>query len=307
MLVLTKTQANILGTFLEYYREKDGTISDGIVSHALEKLGIVPKTFRNHREYLLKNYFLRLSKVEYHGCENWYFFQITKLGILAYIKWRSTLPSTQEFFLDKDFFPLLWKHWDKLTELYSDILIRIARTTIDQIDVIPQIDYLIGGEKFYAGNLIENIHLPLGSIKIRFSTVYHIPKVEPIPQNFDLGTSKKFQSLNPDIDKKIDDHYTFLIYFNLLSLGLDLLRTGEFFLSDILDNIKTIDEVPTDYDKMRSDGKIFGEKVFDALEALLLIIKNDQELVKLIKDNVCELKTQLERRNTFNAILESLD
>ena len=62
MLGLTDTQGQIIKQFVEHFTNKKGQILNGLTGAELEKYGIVARTFRNHKNYFLDNYLIRLNQ-----------------------------------------------------------------------------------------------------------------------------------------------------------------------------------------------------------------------------------------------------
>lgn len=192
MLDLTTKQAEIIKVFIEQYRDESNKISKGITAKGLEKYGIEPKTFRNHREYFLKNYFLRLTKTEYHGFENYSYFQITRLGVLAYLKWQST-QKISSIDLDRDFFPLLFKYWGELVESFEQVLFDVLTKTLNRMEIRPEFEGVIHGEKIYGGKLEESITIPMGMIEVKIFRKYKKIDVQEIPKKLDYDTEDIFK------------------------------------------------------------------------------------------------------------------
>ena len=234
MLDLTPKQAQIIKIFVENYRDESNKISKGITAEGLEKFGVEPKTFRNHKDYFLEHYFLRLNTVEYHGGRNWFYFQITRLGVLAYLKWQSS-SDVSEVSLDKDFFPLLFKYWDKLVGSYEKVLFDVLTKTLSRIEIRPEFEGKICGEPFYGGKLDESIVIHMGMIEVKIFRKYKQPELQENPKTRDWGVSELFESLNQEIDEKITERFTFLFILNLLHLGTSI---GEFMNLIFLNNVE---------------------------------------------------------------------
>ena len=308
MLDLTDKQAEIIKTFIDHYRDGSNKISQGIPAKKLKDYGIEPKTFRNHKDYFLENYFLRLSTVEYHGNRNYFYFQITRLGVLAYLKWFSNSNST-EIWLDRDFFPDLHKHWVELVETFEQVLFDVARKTLDRIEIRPQIVREIQGQTVYGGKLYENITIPIGTIDVKIFRKYKQPDVQKNPTNLDWGVTETFESLNQDIDDKITQRFTFLLLFNLLNSGID---AGEFSNLMFPNYVKPFDdrkEYLTEEDKLEKKSEIatFHKKMQENVSKLFSIINQDESLHSLMKSTISEISDTLANKTTLQLISKKLD
>ncbi|MCH7648511.1 MAG: hypothetical protein IIA83_07890, partial [Thaumarchaeota archaeon] len=153
---MTDKQAEIIKAYIDHYRDESNKITQGITAEGLEKYGIEPKTFRNHKDYFLKNYFLRLNTVEYHGSRNYFYFQVTHLGVLAYLKWQSK-SEPSDIWLDRDFFPMLFKYWGELVESFEQVFFDVLTKTLNRIEIRPEFEGKIHSEEIFGGKLDESI------------------------------------------------------------------------------------------------------------------------------------------------------
>lgn len=304
MLEINDTQAEIIKVFLDNYRDKTNEISEGLSGNELESYGIITKTFRNNRDYFLKNYFLRLSKVEYHGQRNYFYFQITRLGILSYLKWSSK-KSKSDFWLDKDFFPLMWKHWDTLVDIFGESLFDILQSTIESIEIKPQYTLQFENEKTYGGKLNESIWISLGKIEVKFFREYDSPQLQSLPNIDAWKQTEHFTSLNQEIDDKITARYTFLLFFNLLNSGLSPSALAP-LLTNRITHFDLNKESLTEKDM--EDKKIEIEKVINEVkqnsEKLFSIILDDGELYKLLKESIVEITQTFSNRPALKIMSE---
>lgn len=308
MLDLTNTQAKIIKTFMDNYRDESNEISIGLTANKLEEYGNVSKTFRNHKDYFLENYFLRPTILDPHGMEDWHYFQITQLGVLAYLKWLSTQDS-KEVELDRDFFPCLYKYWGELVEMYEQVLSDVLKKTLDRIEIRPEIEGTIRGEEFFGGRLDESIIIHLDNIEVRIFRKYKQPEVHEFPTKRDWGVLKQFENLNQEIDDKITERFTFLLFFNLLNSGTD---AGEFLNTLFPNHIKPFDWnkeslTEDDKEKKKSEIKNFYDKMQKNTSDLFTIIKNDEDLHALMKKNISEIISDLSNRKNLLAIYEKLN
>jgi hypothetical protein len=304
MLDLTDKQAEIIKIFLDHYRDNSNQISNGITAKGLEKYGTESKTFRNHKDYFLKNYFLRLTKVEYHGGENYVYFQITRLGVLAYLKWQSK-QEPSDIWLDRDFFPLLFKYWGELVESFEQVFFDILTKTLERIEIQPQLKGIIQGETIYGGKLDESIIIPMGMIEVKIFRKYKQPDIQQVPAKTDWGVYDTFESLNQEIDDKITERFTFLLLFNLLHVGIS---AGEFTNLIILNCLEIDKESKEQSDE---EGKLIMEGALKRTQKntakLFSIINKDKMLHTLMKSSISEIIDMLANRKTVQAIYDKLD
>ena len=186
MLDLSDTQAKLIRAFIENYRDDSGKISQGITQKGLKKYGLEPKTFGNHKDYFLKNYFIRPLTLVHHGNRNDLYYQITRLGVLAYLKWKIN-KNVEDIWLDRDFFPELFKYWTELVESFEQVLFDVLDRTIERIDVMPEIRLIIEGKKLFGEKLQESIIIPIGMINVKVFRKYKQPEIQDIPTTKDWG------------------------------------------------------------------------------------------------------------------------
>ncbi|MGY5151751.1 MAG: hypothetical protein ACW9XA_05730 [Candidatus Nitrosopumilus sp. bin_6a] len=305
MLDLTTKQAEIIKVFIEQYRDESNKISKGITAKGLEKYGIEPKTFRNHSKYFLENYFLRLTKTEYHGGENYFCFQITRLGILAYLKWQST-QKISSIDLDRDFFPLLFKYWGELVESYEQVLFDVLRKTLERIDIRPELEGKIQDEVIFGGKLDESIVIPMGMVEVKIFRKYSQPEVQEIPTKMDWGVSDTFESLNHEIDDKITERFTFLLFFNLLHVGTSSGELTNLYLQNNIEYDKN-NTIKQSEEEIKSIVAEFQKRTLENVDKLFSIINQDMELHYLMKSTIKEITDMLTNRKTVQAIFDKLD
>jgi hypothetical protein len=304
MLDLSDTQAKILKMFIENYRDKSGNIFQGITRKGVKKYGIEPKTFANHKEYFLKNYFLRLSAVEFHGQRKHFYFQITRFGVLAYLNWASKQP-VNEIYLDKNFFPLLMKHWKKFNAIYKDTFLDIYQKSISCLEIDSQYVLSVKGNDSPSDKLTEIMTIPMGIVHVKLFSNYPVLKLQEFPTKISLNETKHFQSLNQNIDDKITERFTFLLCYNLLNTGL----TGQFGL--MFDHVtsKFLKDDPTEIDLnvVKLEHVKFVEKMKQNTVKLFSLIKKDKELHCLMKSTLSEIAESLANRKSLKTMIEQLD
>lgn len=306
MLDLNDTQAEIIKVFIEQYRDKSNKISRGISADELEKkYGIISKTFRNHKDYFLTNYFLRLNTLGYHGPRNFFYFQITRLGILAYLKWQSK-QKVSSIDLDRDFFPLLFKYWDKLVESFEQVLFDVLTKTLNRIEIKPEFEGVIHGEKIYGGKLDESITIPMDMIEVKIFRKYKQPKVQEIPTERFVNKTDTFKTLNQEIDDKITERFTFLLLFNLLHLGTS---AGELTNNYMQNWIKydENDSTKQSEEEIKTIFIGFHDRIQENITKLVEVINQDKALNTLMKSSILEITDMLANRKTVQAIYDKLD
>lgn len=304
MLDLSNMQAKIIKVFIENYRDESGNIFQGITQKGLKKYGLVPRTFGNHKKYFLKNYFLRLSAVEFHGNTKHYYFQITRFGVLAYLKWASSQPQN-DVYLDKDFFPLLWKYWKKLHKIYGDVLIDIHQKSITCLEIDHQYVINIKGNDHSSNKFTEVMTVPMGVVDIKIFNDYPIVKLPETPTEKSVNETKIFESLNRNIDDKITKRFTFLSFYNLLDVGL----TGDFkLLFDHVTSKFLLYDNPTksDLKNPKLEMQEFAEKMKQNTDEVFSIIKKDKELHDLMKSTLSEITEYLNNRKSLKTMIKQL-
>ncbi len=305
MLDLTDKQAEIIKIFIEQYRDESNKITQGISAEGLEKYGIEPKTFRNHKEYFLKNYFLRLNTVEYHGNRNWFYFQITRLGVLAYLKWQSK-KEPSDIWLDRDFFPTLFKYWDEIVESFEQIFFDVLTKTLNRIEIRPELEGVIHGETIYGGKLDESVIIPMGMVEVKIFRKYKQPELQENPTTRDWGISETFESLNQEIDNKITERFTFLLFFNLLHLGTSAGELVNTYMQNYIEYDKN-DSTEQSEEEIKSIYTRYANRTLENVTKLFTIVNQDNELHTLMKSSISEIADMLANRKTVQAIYEKLD
>jgi len=297
-------QAKMIKIFIEHYRDESNNISEGISKNGMEKYGIDKNTFRNHRDYFLNNYFLRLSTLKHEGNNNSVFFQITPLGVLAYLKWQST-KEPSEIWIDHDFFPKLIEHWGELVEIFEVVLVEVLKRTLEKIEIRPEFEGKVDGEAFYAGKLDESITIPMGMIEVKISRKYKQIDVQEISTTKSWGKSTTYKSLNQEIDDKITERFTFLLFFNLLHAGTSPSAFVNLYMQNCLKFDKESPEQSVDDKKQII--KEFGKRLLENVHKLFLIINNDKELHLLMKSSISEITDMLANRKSVQDIYDRLN
>lgn len=235
MLDLNKTQSRILKTFVNNYNDYEGEFRHGFTAKMLEKHEIDPKTFRNHKKYLEDNYLIRLNRIEYHGGikedkedqtkkkgQYWYYYKVTKLGLIAYLKWLGDTNIKTEITLTESAFPILVKLMPKIYAKYGKIANNILQNTAEQIKIIPKLEFKVESSH-YSKTLVETITLPMADITLEIKR--EITPPEKIPTDNlkpDVLRVDDFSDrANNEIDDSIEERFTFLYFYNLINSGKD--------------------------------------------------------------------------------------
>jgi len=306
MLDLSNTQAKIIKAFIENYRDESGKISQGIAQKGLKKYGLEPKTFEYNKEYFLKNYFLRPLTFKQRGDRNELYFQITRLGVLAYLKWQST-SKISDVRIDRDFFPELFKYWGELVESFEQVFFDVLRKTLERMEIRPEFEGVIHGEKIYGGRLDESILIPMEMMDVKLFRKYKQPEIQNIPTKKSWGKSTTFETLNQEIDDKITQRFTFLLLFNLLHLGTN---TQEFLNLMLQNYTKLVDneEEPVEEAKKENNKVMNGvhKRITENTTKLFSIINHDDVLLPLMKSSISEITDMLANRKNIQEIYDKL-
>ena len=306
MLDLTDKQAEIIKIFIEHYRDESNKISRGISADELEKkYGVISKTFRNHKDYFLTNYFLRLNTVGYHGPRHYFYFQITRLGVLAYLKWQSKSKQS-DIWLDRDFFPFLFKYWGELVENFEQVFFDVLTKTLNRIEIKPQFEGTIHGEKIHGGKLEESILIPMGMVEVKIFRHYKQPELQENPTDTDVARTDTFETLNQEIDDKITERFTFLFLFNLLHLGTSASELTNLYIQNYIEYDKS-NTAKQSEEEVKSIFTSYHDRTQKNIDKLYFIINQDNALLTLIKSSISEITDVLADRKTVQAIYNKLD
>ncbi len=307
MLDLSNKQAEMLGTFILFYRDKSGNISEGIAKNGLEKYGINKTTFENNKDYFLENYFLRLNSFEKKILDTpAQYYQITMLGVLALMKWQLNLKKMLPL-LDHDFFPLLYKYKNELGKQYGEILNNVLELTLERIDVHFETEYQHGKKIFFAGNLVESIRIPTKMMDVIIFRNYDELVLQKIPKSNKPRMSGTFENYNQKIDDNITERFTFLLFFNLLHVGISNREATNYLMRYHYEpDKKSSKQIIT---LSKGDQKALDE-IFSRLSKggnkVFSIINDDEELHSLMKSSLSEITDMLANRESIKAIYDKL-
>ena len=240
------------------------------------------------------------------GKRNPLYYQITRLGILAYLKWQSK-SKISDVWIDRDFFPELFKYWGELIESYEQVFSDVLRKTLERMEIRPEFEGIISGEKVYGGRLDESIIIPMEMMDVKFFRKYKQPEMQEIPTKRDWGKTITFETLNQEIDDKITQRFTFLLLFNLLHLGINKQEYLNLMLqnyTELVDNEKEPVE-----DRKKENAKVMNEvhkRITENTVKLIEIINHDDVLLPLMKSSISEITKMLSNRKNIQEIYDKL-
>ena len=307
MLDLSNKQAEMLGTFILFYRDKSGNISKGLPKSDMKKYDIDKTTFNNNKDYFLENYFLRLNSFEKKILDPpAQYYQITMLGVLAHMKWQLKLKKMLPL-LDNDFFPFLYKHENELGKQYGEILNNILELTLERLDVHFETEYQNGKKIFFAGNLVESIRIPTKMMDVIIFRNYDELVMQKIPKSNKPRMSGTFENYNQKIDDNITERFTFLLFFNLLHVGISNREATNYIMRYHFEPDKKSSKQTMTLSK--KDQKALDE-IFSRLSKggnkIFSIINDDEELHSLMKSSLSEITDMLANRESIKAIYDKL-
>jgi len=305
MIQINDTQGSIIEKFVENYTDSKGNILPGITSGMVEKFGIVPKTFRIHKDFLTKNYLIRLNRIEYHGMRNWLYYQITKYGALAYLKWISTKEKPTKATLNKLSFPLIGKYMVNIKKKYGMALRFMMEDTIEQIDVQPQTTLVYKGEEIPLKVLYVTMALQLGSIEVKFYQEHKLPdiiKTKNLKRDY-LEIDDFSEQANEAIDNAIVERFTFLFFYNLIFLGRNVGVLTSIFLRSRpqLFNLEKFEK-----EKFEKDANRFEKRMKENSKYVLNLVKKDEELNSIFKKNLEEIISKMSKRESLDYLKKEL-
>jgi len=300
MLTLNSTQGKIVQKFVENFTDKSGKYPNGLSSHILDNLGIVAKTFRLHKEYLEENYLIRINRIEYHGNQHWFYYQITKLGIIAYLTWLLSNTNIKKTTITKLSFPLIVKNWTVLHKKYGKLLDEIIAYTTSHIEITPAIKAIGKDGIGYSRLLNESITLSMGKVNLKIFRQYEPPEI--IATKNLKGTVMRVDdfsdSANSEIDMSITNRFTFLFFFNLINLGIESWEKMILFSNykkDVGDKTEFIEEINRIFKKLTKNS-----------EFVLSLIKKDKELNNLFRSMLDEINHKLRDVKAINKLKKEL-
>ena len=307
MLDLNKMQSKILGVFVNNYQDYEGEFKRGFTGNSLEKYGIPAKSFRTYKKYLEDNYLIRLNFIGYHGLarlatekksqkrQYWYYYKVTKLGLITYLKWRNENKLPSKITLTKDSFPLLVPHMKKIYKKYGIITNRVLQNTTDQIKIIPRVELKSEKSNRYSKRLSETLTLPMYDITVQVYREILPPQKIPInnlKQN--VGKTDNFSDkINNEIDKSIEERFTFLYLYNLMNLGYDF---------NEMINVLTLYSKPKTITQLEKELPKHLTKMSDNVPFILKLIKSDKNLEVIFKNMTKEISQKLHDSKTFDIL-----
>jgi len=297
MLELNDTQGHILGVFSEHHADNFGEIQ-GISGGMLERMKIPAKSFRNHKDYLLDNYLIRLSKIEYHGNRNWYYYQITPFGVLAYMKWSNTKKQTILF--DVTLFHLIGKYWNKLSKRFGNSLDLLLIDSIERFSLVPTGEIKNHEQVAYTFSLIESIRLDSLYVDYTFHRFYDAPNILHVKYKQDLMEIDEFDNNeNLKSDSMLIDRFSFLFFYNLANLQFNANQKSSLYMKLYSD--KMMSKIRNKkLDVVKSDMHKFIEKTNKNSQFVIKLINKDNELSKLFHETFKELSKKIDKKIISN-------
>ena len=302
MLEITDTQGRILEAFMKYDAQKEGNVGYGLTSGGLEKMGINRKSFDNtdknsinNRQHLLKNDLITPTRIEKHGKQNWQYYKLTILGVLAYLKWANHVGLKK--IISSSFFPLILMHAKEVRKLYGQITDGILAITADRLELELQetlVNSDTGQEKKF-GDMIEATTLPIFFVDVTFFRIFKRLKI----QRIDHGITTTFENPNLETYNKIADKFTFVFYFNFLNLV--------FHKYELFNLINKMYPVKLENGKLDSKyTKTLVNKIKKNAHRLTMIISSDPQLSKIFKENLSEISKGIPNKELTEFILSKL-
>ncbi len=313
MLEMTDTQAKIIEQFIEYDATKYGDTGYGLTAGQLGKK-ITLRTFQLNVDKMLQHYLLRLNRIETHGTskkKHWKYYQLTIYGVLAYLKWRQKHDFAKSITLTKKFFPILGKHWGKLCQQYGKILDYQIQEATSQIDLEKyRMSNKSSKQVLEFASFKETISLYLGALEIRLhrdigdlekQQLLHPTRNKKLDQTFD-------ENINHTLDKTIQDHFTFLLFFNLINLAYDvssaLNLSFKLFPPFTEKNGKT--HINYTEHQLQIKASNLDNKLKKGSKIVILMINGDDELHRIFKTTLTEVITKLKSRKTLNELNQKI-
>jgi len=319
MIELTKNQAQILGVFLSKLDDKSRKDFRGMTNAALGKNGINRKTFDNNQDFMLNHYLLKITDEEKHGIQNWKYYDITPFGAMAFILWQQKNLPKRKIKLPQRFFPDIVKYQPKLEKWLGKIFHDLIINAIKGFEIVPMailMDSKSKKEITHTTNMIEIMKLNTIGIGVSLDKTYNL-KGETVVNVVDKE-GKVIKTVDfsegQDSPDTIIDRFTFLFFLSALTkfrVGRDLNSSTKFYSDDLKDVEGPIDSKgnpPTITDIVHIDlgpmAKSFinEQNIFEkAIPKIQQIVKKDPRLSNLIKQNISEIKNNL---NIFNKLFE---
>lgn len=280
MIRITPTQATLLRAFLKPRRN---AYSNGLSSLALKGLGINRKTFDNHNGFLLNSGLIKIVREEKdHGNQTWKYYELTPVGFLAYLQYIHYSDINKIINSQDKFFPLLFRHWKKITKLYGKYSGYIFQRVLNYFDI---------GSKYYVGkregneaplyiNAIQTLTLPFQSLSVSFIKEEGFdPYNESNPV---VDAQKNFEK----IESNVENDFTFSFFFYLLNLPSNSEEQSTVWWEHHAEYYKQ-------RLKVRAKGKDhleslneFANKIRENSIKILSIIKTDKELMNSFLKNL---------------------
>ena len=310
MLNLNDIQGRILNAFVEYDGDNNGEIGYGLTSGKLEKLGINRKTFDNtdpksinNKDFLVDNYFLRITRKEKHGLQTWNYYKISTLGVIAYLKWAYNTITSPDVTFSQTFFPLITRHIKIIHEMYGDTMSNILSNTSMKINITPQVTGFVKKQRVESNSIVCSMSLRIGD----FDLIYHQFLGKPIFKKIQYRTDIDFDDKqNITLNQKLSECFTFLFYYNLINSGISSNEMSNLFYNE--NNYLDKESYDSIFDKkeFRIKFKKHIIKLRKNNKKILKLIKSDPELHKLILNNFDEVLSGLNQTSVIEDMRKNL-
>lgn len=302
MIGISDSQAKILEKLIEYDLESSEW---GLTSGAIEKRDINRKTFANNINWLLENYFVKITWSDDHGLQVWKYYMVTQLGVLAYLKWITKKDVEKSIDITERFAPLLVKHLGKIKEWYGDIADYALKKAVSQINVNPiSVLHLKSKKKSQPSKeMVESMTLTFGSVDIIFYRDMGKPVFEKIHKfGKDIYDHRKNKKFGTDIANR----FTFAYFFNLINL---VYSTGDFMeasmeINPIARRFKN-KIILEDTTKIIKRTESLVNKLQENKKKVIQMISEDKDLSELFKSTISEMSSKIKEPKIIKYLQES--
>ena len=280
MIRILPIQATLLQAFLKPRRN---TYSNGLSSLALKGLGVNRKTFDNHNGFLLNSGLIKIVREEDdHGSQIWKYYELTPVGFLAYLQHIHYSDINKIINSQDKFYPLLLRHWKKITKLYGKYSGHIFQRVLNYFDI--GFNVFVGKREGGVAPLYINatltLTLPFQSLSVSFTKEEGFDPYKESNQVVDV--QKNFEK----IISNIENDFAFSFFFYLLNLPFNVKEQNTVWW-----------EHHVEYDKQKIKVKAKGKDHLESLNEfvkkmrensikILSIIKSDKELMNLFLENL---------------------
>lgn len=272
---INRTQADLLELLLMNNEYGYLTTLYGFTSSMFQEFKM-KGSFDNHKEFLLEKNLIRIEYVaHYPNVLPWVYYDITPLGVLAYLKATQTEKAKRKPKISPRFIPLIEKHWDDLSKKYGKLLDFIFEKSINQINI----------ESNFSKTIIVNTTINLNVKSFILNDFYNPIKFKALWEYYAFQVTKKSNSINNDL---IIKRLTFIFYFNLLTCHKSKTCMKEFWLKNKIIDITNLKEL-----QFRKDTKDLIKHTTESARFTFRLLKKDKHLHKLFKKTIHEITVNL--------------